>query len=136
MRIDGWELRLVQVIEGARGRAYVLGEHDCFRLACSVVEALTGVDHWADWGGRYSTKREALVLLADYGGTFTDAFSRLFGVEPSPIAMAHRGDIAEYQDATGEKHLGVVIGAEVAVLGETGLLFVRRSACRHAWRIG
>jgi hypothetical protein len=136
MRLEGWEHRLADVIEAARSRPYVLGQDDCFRLACSVVEALTGVDHWADWGGKYHTKREALALIASYGSNFTDAFTRLFDVEPIEMNFAHRGDIAELQDETGEKHLGVVIDVHVAVMREHGVDFVVRSSCRHAWRIG
>jgi hypothetical protein len=135
-RREGWEGRLAAVLEDARGRSYVLGEHDCFRLACAAVEALTGVDLWAAWAGRYRTRREALALLASYGGTFTGAFSRLFGAAPEPIALARRGDIAEYQDPRGERHLGVVNGARVVLLLAAGVEGIPRSACRHAWRIG
>ena len=136
MRREGWELRLVAVIEAARQKPYALGTHDCFSFACQAVHALTGIDHWPQWEGRYTTRREALKLLAEYGRTFTDSFTRLFGVEPASMPFAMRGDIAEYVDARGEAHLGVVIGVGVAVLGEAGLMFLPRVACRHAWRIG
>src|SRR5262245_28821615 len=48
-RLPGWEKRLHAVIAAAGDRAYKLGEHDCFRVACLDVEALTGVDLWAEW---------------------------------------------------------------------------------------
>lgn len=136
MRLDGWEKRLADIVEAARAHPYQLGQHDCFRLACAVVEALTGVDHWPAWEGKYTTKREALALIAQYGSTFTDAATKLFDVEPIAMNFAHRGDIAEIVDPSGEKHLGVVIGAHVVALGEKGVAFLPRSACRHAWRIG
>jgi hypothetical protein len=135
-RLDGWEGRLAAVLKGARTRPYVLGTHDCFRVACAAVQALTGVDHWPDWAGRYSTRREALRLIAAYGGTFTGAYSRLFGSEPVAMSFAQRGDIAEYIDPTGEAHLGVMNGASVLVLGADGLFGVGLFDCRHAWRIG
>lgn len=136
MRLDGWEKRLAELIEAARSRPYVLGEHDCFRLACAVVEALTGVDHWPKWAGKYRTKREALALIATYGSNFTDAASRMFDGPPIEMPFAHRGDIAEFRDPSGEAHLAIVLGADVAVPVDTGLLFLKRRACRHAWRIG
>lgn len=136
MRLEGWEKRLAEIVEAARSRPYELGAHDCFRLACAAVEALTGVDHWAAWQGKYKTKREALALIAQYGSTFTDAATKLFDVEPIEMNFAHRGDIAEIVDASGEKHLGVVIDARVACFVDSRLQFIPRSACRHAWRIG
>lgn len=136
MRIQGWEARLADVVREARGTAYRLGDHDCFRFACEVVHALTGVDHWTSWAGKYSTEAEALVLIRNHGGSFTGTFSKIFGSAPIPITFAQRGDIAEIQDETGQKHLGVVIGADVAVLMDSGLHFLSRRACTHAWRIG
>lgn len=146
-RLPGWESRLAKVLEDAARRPYQLGEHDCFRLACMAVEAMTGADLWAGWAGRYRTKREALRLLAEYaaeaselavaaGPAFTRAFSRLFGGAPVCMGRARRGDVAEYVDGRGEQHLGVVNGADVAVLLEGGAGYVPRSSCVHAWRIG
>lgn len=141
IRRQGWESRLAEVIEAARSRPYQLGAHDCFRFACSAIEALTGLDLWAPWQGRYTTRREALRLLAGYGGTFTAAASRMFQAEPAPMGFARRGDIAEYVGPAGvdlaiEPHLVVVVGAQAAGLGEHGLYRIRRSSCAHVWRIG
>lgn len=134
-RLPGWEERLAEAIEAARGVPYRLGEADCFWLACAAVRATTGVDHWPAWRGRYATRREAWRLIREYDPAgFTAAYSRLFGSKPAPMGALDRGDIAEYVDR--EPHLGVVIGARVAVYGEAGLAFVPRSACRHGWRIG
>ena len=135
-RIEGWEGRLARVIEAARHERYALGEHDCFRLACQAVHALTGVDHWAAWAGRYHTPREALRLLSENGGSFTGAFTQLFGVDPCMPHWSRRGDVLEYRDATGQQHLGVCVGARVAVLGEQGLMFMWLDDCAHCWRIG
>src|SRR6266508_3556525 len=74
-RLPGWEDRLAEAIAAARAKPYVLGEHDCFRLACAVVRALTGEDRWPQWRGRYASKREALRLIAEAGRDFTAAFS-------------------------------------------------------------
>lgn len=137
-RLEGWEKRLAELVERERAmrQVYRLGEHDCFRVACAAIEALTGVDAWPQFRGRYSTKRGALALLAQYGSSFTAAFSAFFGSEPVPIAQARRGDIAEYREACGEAHLGVIVGGQVMVLGELALYFLPRSSCAHAWRVG
>lgn len=152
-RLEGWETRLAAVIEFARGKPYVLGSHDCFRVACMAVQALTGVDLWASWAGRYRTRRQALALVARYaresgiaggevaGGAdpFCIAFSRLFATEPLPPERVRRGDILEYRDRfenQEQQHLGVCVGAHSAVLGEHGLAFVEITRCTRAWRIG
>lgn len=135
-RLQGWESRLAALIEDARAKPYKLGEHDCFRMACAAVEALTGVDRWPQWSG-YRTRREALRLLASKGHrSFDEAFSWLFGEQPAPMAMARRGDICKLVDDRGEAHLGVCTGSGIAVLVETGLSFIPRTACAHCWRVG
>jgi hypothetical protein len=136
-RLPGWEDRLFATIEAARSRPYRLGEHDCFRLACAVVEALTGANPWEPWAGSYSSKREALRRIAEFhAGGFTAAASRFFGGEPAPIELARRGDICEFVDVDGEQHLGVMLGVHVALLGPEGLSFAPREVCKHCWRIG
>lgn len=134
-RTEGWEDRLLKVIEGARTRPYRLGEHDCLRVACQSVEALTGIDLWPRFAG-YATKREAIATILQYGKTLPDAVSAVLGIEPMSPKLARRGDVCHYVDA-GD-HLGVCVGEDVAVLGDAGLVLVpiTSSALRCAWRIG
>lgn len=135
-RLVGWEDRLFRVLEAARQRPYELGKHDCFRLACEVVQALTGADVWTPWAGSYSSKREALRQIAHFAGDFTAAASKFFGSLPRLMPHARRGDICEFVDADGEQHLGVALGLTVAILGPLGLEFVPREVCAHCWAIG
>lgn len=135
MRLEGWERRLDDVIQDALRRPYVLGEHDCFRLACRVVEALTGVDRWPEFAG-YRTERQALQALAAYGSSFVDAGDRFFGVGHCGVRLARRGDIVAYRDGVLKYHLGVCLGRLVAVMDAGGLIFVRVLACACCWRVG
>lgn len=138
-RRQGWELRLVQVVEAARHAPYELGKHDCFRFSCAAVEALTGIDFWPRWAGTYATQAQALRRMVEYGGSFDGAISRLFGVELERWQLAHQGDVMKYVQSAGARvtpHLGVCLGSEAAVLAEEGLLFVPISVCAGAWRIG
>lgn len=134
MRIEGWESRLAAVIESARDKPYVLGEHDCFLVACAVVEALTGHDFRPF--GTYRTKREALVAILKVAPSLPDAVTKALDTEPVPTRMARRGDIVHYFDV--EDHLGVCLGERVAVLGPDGLAMVGLldERVRCAWRIG
>lgn len=136
MRVAGWESRLSALIEAARHRPYELGVHDCFRMACAAVEALTGVDRWPEFEGRYHTERGALALLARHGSTFEDAGDWFFGVPRVDWANGRRGDIACLQDSTGRKHLGVICGSTIAALREDGMTFHPLSTARCVWRVG
>lgn len=137
MRLPGWEDRLVGVMAAARAMPYELGRHDCFRLACAVVQALTGEDLYAPWAGAYSSKRMALRLIAEFESRgFTAAASKFFGSEPQPVPLGRRGDICEFVDGEGEQHLGVVLGSNVALLSPVGLDYLPRDAAKHCWRIG
>ncbi len=136
MRLQGWEARLAGVIEDARTRPYVLGEHDCFRVACLSVQALTGVDRWAEFAGRYRTRREALRLIAQHGSSFEACFDRVLDAPRVGVRLARAGDIVGLQTMDGEKHLGVENGGQTAFLAEHGLLFVPTLTCLCAWRVG
>ena len=76
VRIDGWESRLAGVIESAANTPYALGVHDCLRIACAAEAALTGVDRWPQWAGRYATRADCYRLLREYAGRQPSAASR------------------------------------------------------------
>lgn len=135
MRLEGWESRLDKALHLASKKPYVLGEHDCFRLTCSVVEALTGVDRWPEFSG-YKTRKQALAKLAAFGASFEAAGDKFFG-ERIAMAFARRGDIAAVQTVADEdKHLGVVMGKYMYVLGETGLMAVPIKFAICFWKVG
>lgn len=137
MRLEGWERRLEAVIESARHTPYRLGQHDCLRVACAAVEALVGVDHWLKFAGKYSTRREALLVIAQHGRTLGTAVSRILNSPAESMRLVRRGDIALYCDEAGE-HLGVCIGRSVAVLGPDGLVFlpILDDRLQYCWRVG
>lgn len=113
----------------------MLGEHDCFRVACQVVHALTGVDRWPEFAG-YKTRREAMIKLAQFGSTFEAAGDKFFG-ERIELNYARRGDIAAVQpDPAGDKHLAVVVGATVRGLSESGLVTLPLRTALCCWKVG
>jgi len=134
-RLEGWEQRLDDVIAGARDVPYVLGQHDCLRVALRTVEALTGVDRWSEFEG-YATKREALATIAKFGSSFEAAISWFFGEDSVDTRLARRGDICLVETADGEKHLGVCLGRDTALLGSDGLVYIPTLSCLCAWRVG
>lgn len=135
-RLEGWEDRLLAVVTRAREEAYELGRFDCFRLACLVIEALTGIDRWPEFDGQYSTKREALAMLAAHGSNFTEAGNWFFGGEPVSWKLARRGDILELRLPDGSAHLVVCLGRTVGGLTDEGFKQFPTRICAHAWRVG
>lgn len=137
VRRDDWPERLHEAIEAVRGRPYALGDNDCLRLACAVVAGMTGVDFWPRFAG-YRTKRQALARIARIAPSLAEAVTATLQVAPAPLVSARRGDLVLFRDEAGEDHLGICLGARVALLGEGGLLMApaddRRLLC--SWRIG
>lgn len=136
-RRPGWEQRLAAVIDAYRARPYRLGVSDCIRLACDAVEALTGESHWHLLQGRYDSRESAIRLVHQWGRSWSQAFSALWGVEPVTPLHARRGDVLTFDDGR-DKHLGVCAGAAVAIYGPEGVGFVPLTDARllEAWRIG
>lgn len=136
-RRHDWPERLVAVIEAARCEPYVLGTHDCLRLACHAVEAMTGVDFWPRFAG-YKTKRQALVTIAKIAPTLGEAVTATLGVSPSPTLSAWRGDLMLYRDEQGDDHLGICMGRQVVLLAPEGTLMmaIDHPGLLASWRIG
>lgn len=136
-RRNDWPERLTVVMEAARRQPYVLGTHDCLRLACAAVEAQTGADFWPRFAG-YKTKRQALVTIARVAPSLAEAVTATLGVEPSPVLSAWRGDIVLFRDEQGEDHLGVCMGRLVIVTAPEGTLSmaIDHPGLIAAWRIG
>lgn len=136
-RVPGWEARLAGVLDAAAERPYVLGSYDCLRVACEVVAALTGVDHWQRFAGRYASRREALREIRAFGDSFGEAVSAVLQIDPTDKLLARRGDLVLYRDEAGD-HIGICVGERVFVTGPEGLVTVpvvdRRVLA--AWAIG
>jgi hypothetical protein len=132
-----WPERLAEVVAQANDRPYVLGEWDCLRFSCAVIEAMTGHDYWPQFGG-YKTKRQALVTIVRIAPTLGAAVTKVLEYASSSPLAARRGDLMLYRDSAGEDHLGIALGDTVAVLGPDGLLHVSLTdeGIQAAWRIG
>lgn len=137
-RLVGWESRLAAAIEASRHRPYEYGVRDCLQFSLDCAAALTGIDVWPSWQGRYSNRREALAIMARHCGTFEEFFDWFFGAANRiDWRYARRGDIAAVAEATtGRKHLGVVNAGQIFGMAEIGFraCAVRIALC--CWRIG
>lgn len=122
-RNQDWPEQLAAQVAAAQAKPYQIGVHDCLRFSCQCIAAMTGQDFWPQFAG-YTSRREAVEVLARHGQTLQAAAAKVIGVAPSPVLAARRGDLLVFHDKYGE-HLGVCTGSHVAVLGHKGLEFVR-----------
>lgn len=133
-RFPDWPARLVSSIEAARERPFSWsGGHDCCTFAADVVLALTGRDFAEPFRGRYSTRAEAVALVAARGG-LEAVVTGCLG-EPLPTALlAGRGDVVMVETPEG-RALGVSVGEKAACAGPQGLTFVPMSGWLAGWRV-
>ncbi len=137
IRRPDWPERFAAVVAAAGQRPYRLGEWDCLRFACTVVDAMCDVDFWPRFAGQYSSRREALRAILAHGTDLAQAVNAVTGLEVVAMPYARRGDLVLFEDAAGE-HLGICLGQTVGVLGADGLCHagLLHPGCKMAWRVG
>lgn len=135
VRIEGWEGRLTDVVEDARRRPFVWGEHDCFTFACNAVRALTLFDV-NEFKGKYDDERGALKLMHKHGHNMREAFDWFFGRGRLPVQFARRGDICLAELIDGRSALLVCIGQRCCGPDESGMVFHPTMSMSAVWRIG
>lgn len=124
-----WEARLSEYIEAHRDAAFAYGRNDCCTFSMGALEAMTGVDHMAEFRGHYSSELGSLRALKRIGaGDLEKTADSKF--TPVPIARAQRGDLAFFAGC-----LGVVMGDFAWFMAEDGLEKVPRRLWDKAWAV-
>ena len=138
-RLDGWDKRLGALIEGARHRHFVWGDHDCCTFALADFEAMTGkaAPNVVPWRSLIQAQR---LLKQQSVETWARAW---FGIPVPSWPEARRGDIALIDSSRGracglesKQALAVVIGAFAACPGERGLEFLPLRHVVKVWKVG
>ena len=128
MRLDGWERRLQEYLDGIG--PFEWGKTDCCMFSVGAVLAITGTDHGK--GYRYKTESGAGKVLLKHGGVEAIATKHLG--EPKPPKLAQRGDIVSVDVGNGVA-LGVCIGAKIAAMQADGLIYLPMSQAIKAWSV-
>jgi hypothetical protein len=133
MRLNGWELRLVEEVSAAQSKAFQWGVHDCATWAFDVRRALTGEDAAAAWRGKYKTEAGAARVLRKLKCKAVEDLAQSILGDPLPaVLLAQRGDILL---GGAERALGVCVGSHGLFLQPNGLVSVPLKACFSAWRV-
>jgi len=108
---------------------FAYGTHDCLLWVAGAVERLTGVDHAADYRGRYASlaagKRLIGMSLLKFVG------ERLPQID---VAKARDGDVAVVRQGR-EWGFGIFIGALIYLPTISGLGILPRSRAAKAFEV-
>ncbi len=136
-RYADWRPRLFAFASGLKTMEFNWGENDCFTaLVAGAIKAMTGTDPATPLRSRYHNEASARALLTDLGHeTLADLMRSM--LPEGPIAMARIGDIAFIaEDNPLGGGLGVVIGARVLVLRQTGTGTMPLLAAQTSFKVG
>lgn len=134
-RTQGWEQRLYHVTRRLLGIPFGWGTNDCCLFSADCILAVTGSDPAEEFRGTYSTKQEAMRLIAkldcrDVG----DVASRY--LPEMPVSLARRGDIVMMKNVNNELFLAVVVGHTAVGPTPDGMLHIHKNNALKAWRVG
>lgn len=140
-RFDDWDIRLHHAFEDAKHKPFAWGVNDCMTHATSMIQAMTGVDVYADFRGKYKTDIGALKRIRAAGHDsligLVEELAEKNGLKEIPVAFAQRGDLVYYpqvdQGAFAIVHHN---GIHAVGVGESGLMRLKTLDAKRAWRIG
>lgn len=134
MRLDNWQNNLSELIERRKPEPYHIAKFNCLMWALEGANAVTGIDHYAPFRGKFKTVRGAASVLRKIGQakTSVEFLERTLG-EKKPLAFMRRGDIVA-ADVTAlglpsdlelfGPAVGVCYGPNSYFIGELGLVSV------------
>lgn len=132
-RAPGWEAALAAYLDATAATRFAWGGHDCITFAaCGVVAA--GGPNIMGCIARPWNRRRAMLFVDLLGGVAgcVDALARVAGLVPVGRPQAMRGDLATLSNE-GRPAAGIVLGAEVAIVAETGWQLRPRASIATAW---
>lgn len=134
---QGWEKKLSDFIEAAKGVPFKRGSHDCAWFAGKAIDLMTDQDTTSEFIGDYKSKKAAYEFLKQigYDGLAAVATAKL-GEPLQNINYAGRGDCVlinyESQEALGIIDLS---GRRAVSVTNQGLHFFDLKSCVQAWKV-
>jgi len=133
VRRPDWQARLWAELEGAQGRRFAYGSHDCVRLTAACLDAMLVTGGYLEAVSElYADKRRALRLVMREG------IERLVTMHlgaPVPRNLARQGDVCLADLAAGPS-LGICTGPRIAFAANpAGVSYLHLAIASHAWRV-
>jgi len=133
VRVQGWELFLVEAIEKARKEPFQWGVHDCATWSFDVRFVLTDEDSASIWRGKYKTEAGAAKMLRKLKcKTVEDLALSILGLPLPNVLFAQRGDMVIGGE---ERALGICIGSDSLFLLPSGWTSLPTETCSKAWKV-
>lgn len=130
-RPEGWDMRLSAYLQENRSTPFQWGVKDCVMFAAKGLEAVSGVNMYAEYEG-YATKEQAEEIITANGG-ISELVSKHLGPGHRNFKQAKRGDLVLMK--MPELTIGIVddSGQRIAALTlKDGLV---RLPLTKAWRV-
>lgn len=133
MRVQGWERRLADFLEGQKNQPFEWGKNDCILFASKAADQVTDRDLVPEMlgYGEYD-KARAVEILREHGGDISGIFDKHF--KRRIKAMAKRGDIALVKRGA-TKAAGVVVGRFVICKTAEGVVNVPIKDALMIWGV-
>ena len=120
-RCNNWELRLYERAAEWQEKIFAYGTADCTAFCGDCVHAMTGINPWAEWAGKYKGARSAAKLIRKRGHhSLFHVLQFIFG-RSVHIAMAQRGDIVYASLGLDAPQIGICLGEQSVSCSPDGL---------------
>lgn len=134
MRPQNWPALLHDTVERARRSPFDWGTNDCVSFTCDWRMAMTGVDVYAPFRGRYDSEVAALRIMSAHGvACMEDAGDFLFGRPMTNVRRCRRGDLVLAQGDLPA--LGICLGAVAVCPTRACVVFYGLSKFTRAWAV-
>jgi hypothetical protein len=136
-RVENWETKLAEAIEGAKDRGFQYGAFDCCLFAASIIEAITGTNLMK--GMEYGSEDDALQVIQSLGSDLlfaVTAIAQQHELESIAPAFAQRGDLVIVN--VNDKQVVGIIGTDARYAVCTtlrGVVQIERERIIAAWRV-
>lgn len=136
-RAEGWDRRLIEMIEAHRHEPFAWGTHDCMTFAIADYEAMMGEP--PDGAPSWSSHEEAEALLVDRD--LAGWLDLILGPHADGWMTGRRGDLAivdlpKVGSTPAMEICGVITGPSIACLGLAGMVFAPLNRARMVWKVG
>ncbi len=136
-RKENWEVLLYAEVYAWRSTTFVYGQTDCTAFASACINAMTGIDVWANWQGKYKNSKAAAKEIRRRGDkNLLATLTRYFGA-PCPVAFARRGDLVFADLKLDMPQVGICLGVQSISMapGKKGLIEVPTLELKRAFNV-